>query len=378
MATLEGFRALIENSSDAILLVNKQTEIMYASASTAKILGYQPEELLGRNGLDLVHPQDRDHSDRALKEVLAQPHCPSQTSARVRRKDGEWCWVENTASNMLHEPSIQAIVLTAREIGARRAADEERQRYTEELARSNAELRAFACNVAHDLKEPLRTISLLTSMLVRKAQLEPADKEIADLIVDGAERMSKLLDYLLASASYGFKDSLERVELRLAARQAMENLRKDLTASSAMVTIQSLPAVQGNMPDLIRLFQNLISNAVKYRSAAPVEIRVSAEQYGSDWIVRVHDNGIGIAKEHHRDVFGRFTRLHTREIPGEGIGLAVCKKIVEGRGGTIWVESEPGAGSTFCFTIAAAKEDAPDPDGLDSLQARISVSKQTH
>jgi len=215
-------------------------------------------------------------------------------------------------------------------------------------------------------------------MLVRKAQLEPADKEIADLIVDGAERMSKLLDYLLASASYGFKDSLERVELRLAARQAMENLRKDLTASSAMVTIQSLPAVQGNMPDLIRLFQNLISNAVKYRSAAPVEIRVSAEQYGSDWIVRVHDNGIGIAKEHHRDVFGRFTRLHTREIPGEGIGLAVCKKIVEGRGGTIWVESEPGAGSTFCFTIAAAKEDAPDPDGLDSLQARISVSKQTH
>src|SRR5580765_5135203 len=113
--TLDGFRALIENSSDAILLVNSNTEIMYASPSTAKVLGYQPEELLGRNGLELVHPQDREHSTQALKDVIAKPQSPLQMHARVRRKDGGWCWVESTASNLLDEPHIHAIVFNARE-----------------------------------------------------------------------------------------------------------------------------------------------------------------------------------------------------------------------------------------------------------------------
>src|SRR6202043_334648 len=151
MATsLNGFRALIENSSDAIFLVNPKTEIMYASASTAKVLGYQPEELLGRNGLELVHPQDREDSSRALKEVLAKPNNRLQMHARFACKNGEWCWMESTASNLLHEPYVQAIVINSREISARRAAEEERNRHAEELARSNAELKAFAQNVAHD------------------------------------------------------------------------------------------------------------------------------------------------------------------------------------------------------------------------------------
>jgi PAS domain S-box-containing protein len=357
-ATLESFRALIENSSDAIFLVNAETEITYANAATAKVLGYQPEELLGRNGLDLVHPQDRDHSGRALKEVLAKPQRPLQMHARVRRKNGEWCWVESTASNLLHEPYVEAIVLNSREISARRAAEEERQRHAEELARSNAELQAFAHSVAHDLNEPLRTISSFTEILVRKARLDPSNKEIADFIVDGVRRMSTLVDDLLASASYGFKDSPERVELKQTAQQAMQNLRRALTASGATITIEPLPVVQNNASDLTRVFQNLMSNAVKYRSEAPVKIRITAERYGPDWIIKVHDNGIGIAPEHQQRVFRLFTRLHTHQVPGAGIGLAICKKIVEGRGGTIWVESEPGAGSTFCFTIAAANADA--------------------
>ena len=357
-ATLEGYRALIENSSDAIFLVNAETEIMYASPSTAKVLGYQPEELLGRNGLELVHPQDRDQSGRALQEVLAKPQRPLQMHARVRRKDGEWCWVESTASNLLHEPSVQAIVLNSREISARRAAEEERQRHAEELARCNVELQAFAHNVAHDLKEPLRTISAFTQLLVRKGQHYPGDKEIEDFIVAGVKRMSRLVDDLLASASYGFKDSADRVELKQAAQQAIENLKQALASSGATITVERLPAVQGSECDLIRVFQNLIGNAVKYRKEAPVEIRITAERYGPDWIVRIHDNGIGIAPEHHQRIFGLFTRLHTHEIPGAGIGLAVCKKIIEERGGTIWVESQPGAGSTFCFTIAAAENPA--------------------
>jgi PAS domain S-box-containing protein len=356
MAGLGRFEALIENSPDAISLVDAEGQVLYASASAAKVLGYHPVELLGRNGLDLLHPQDRDDCARTLRRVLAEPQCSNRMQVRVRQKDGQWRWVESTASNLLDEPHVGAIVINHREISARRAQEEERQHLAEELTRSNAELRAFAHTVAHDLREPLRTISAFTELLVRKAQLGEAEKEIANFVVDGVQRMSTLLDRLLFSATSGSKHSLRPVGLEHAATQAMQNLRAAISSSGAAIAIEPLPTVHGDECDLVRLFQNLISNAVKYRSDAPVEVRITAERLGPDWVVRIRDNGIGIAKENHRRVFGLFTRLHTDNIPGTGIGLAVCKGIVEGLGGSIWVESEPGAGSTFCFTLAAEEE----------------------
>jgi light-regulated signal transduction histidine kinase (bacteriophytochrome) len=140
-----------------------------------------------------------------------------------------------------------------------------------------------------------------------------------------------------------------------AAQQAMQNLTEAITSSGATITVDALPAVQANENDVIRLFQNLISNAVKYRSTAPAQIRITAERSGPNWVIKIHDNGIGIAEEDHQRVFGLFTRLHPEDVPGSGMGLAVCKKIIEERGGTIWVESKPGAGSTFCFTMLAEK-----------------------
>lgn len=358
--SLEQFQALVENSSDAISLVDQEGQILYASASTAAVLGYQPEELLGRNGLDLVHPLDRDHTARTLRKALAEPKSPNRTQARVRQKNGQWRWVESTSSNLLDEPHVGAIVINYRQIDSRRGEEEERQRLVEELTRCNAELQAFAHTVAHDLKEPLRTISAFTQVLVRKAQLAEADKDIAKFIVEGVRRMSALLDDLLSSAQIGFSDSLRPVNLEFAVSQAMENLKEAVTSSGARITVESLPTVQGKESDLVRVFQNLLSNAVKYRSGRVVEIQVTAERIGRDWVIRVRDNGIGIRKEDHYRVFGLFRRLHSEEIPGTGIGLAVCKKVVEGLGGTIWVESEPGSGSTFCFTVAA--DIATDPD----------------
>ena len=353
-ASFQGFQSLIENSPDAISLIDTDGEILYGSASTTKLFGYQPEELVGRNCLELIHPEDRDHSSRALQEVLAKPPGPLQWDARVRHKDGNYSWVESTVSNLLFESEVQAIVVHQRDINARRAAEVERQQHAEELARCNLRLEEFAYTAAHDLREPLRAISLFTEMLVQKTQMDANAKQMAKFIVDGAARMSTLVDDLLSFASTGMHEPPRCVDLQQAVAQARQNLALAIKASGAMVTVDRLPIVRSNEIHLVRLFQNLISNAVKYRGEDPIKIHVTAEQRGPGWVIRVEDNGVGIAPEDQARIFMPFIRLANRDVPGTGLGLAVCKKIVEGLGGTIWVESELGAGSTFCFTIVAA------------------------
>src|SRR5712671_6897684 len=171
-ASFQGFQSLVENSPDAISLIDPKGEVLYASKSTTKVLGYQPEELVGRNGWDLIHPEDRDHSSRVLQTLLSQPPGPMKWDARVRCKDGTYSWVESTVSNLLIEPDVQAIVVSHRDINARRAAEAESERHAAELARSNLELEEFAYTVAHDLREPLRTISAFTALLVRRTAMD--------------------------------------------------------------------------------------------------------------------------------------------------------------------------------------------------------------
>jgi PAS domain S-box-containing protein len=358
-ASFEGFRSLIEHSPDAISVIDKQGEILYGSASTTKIFGYEPEEWVGRNCLELVHPEDRDDSRRALDEVLAKPHGPLQWDARMLRKDGNYCWVESTVSNLLLEAEVQAIVVHQRDIHARRAAEEERQQHADELARSNARLEEFAYVAAHDLREPLRAISAYTELLVQETQMDADARQMAKFIVDGTARMSTLIDALLSFAATGMHEPPRRVDLTGAVAKAMQNLDLEIKTSRAKVKVDALPVVRGDEIQLVRLFQNLIGNAVKYRSREVPEIHVGATRQGRNWVVRVEDNGLGIARNDQARVFMPFVRLANREIPGTGLGLAVCKKMVEELGGEIWVESEPGAGSTFFFTILAAQEGIP-------------------
>ena len=341
-APFQGFQALIENSPDAISLIDTDGEILYGSASTAKIFGYQPEELVGRSCLELIHPEDRAYSSRALREVLAKPPGPLQWDARVRHKDGNYSWVESTVSNLLFEFEVQAIVVHQRDINAQRTAQAERQQQAEELARCNLRLEEFAYTAAHDLREPLRAISAFTQMLVQQTQMDANAKQIAKFIVDGAARMSTLVDDLLSFAGTGMHEPPRCVDLQQVVAQATQNLTLDIQASDAMVTVDRLPIVQSNEIHLIRLFQNLISNAVKYRGEAPLKIHVTAEQRGAGWVIRVEDNGRGIAPEHQARLFMPFIRLANRDVPGTGLGLAVCKRIVAGLGGTIWVESDSG------------------------------------
>jgi len=353
MATFQGFRSLIEYSPDAISVIDAQGDILYGSASTTKILGYEPEELVGRNCLELIHPDDRDHTRRALKDILAKSG-PLQWDARILNKDGSYSWVESTVSNLLAEAEVQAIVVHQRNIDVRKAAEEERKEHVEELARSNARLEEFAYTAAHDLREPLRAISAYTELLAEEAPMDAGTRRMAKFIVDGTMRMSALIDDLLAFASTGMCEPPRLVDLQSAVVHARQNLALEIEESGARITVGSLPVVRGNEIQLVRLFQNLIGNAVKYRGKEPPEIHVGAERQGPCWVIGIEDDGIGIAAENQARVFMPFVRLANREIPGTGLGLAVCKSIVEGLGGTIRVESELGVGSTFSFTIAAA------------------------
>jgi PAS domain S-box-containing protein len=356
-ASFQGFRSLIECSPDAISLIDLHGDVLYASASTTKVFGYAPEELVGRNEWELIHPEDRNDSNLMLQKLLSEPSGPVQWHARVRRKDGTYAWVESTFSNLLIDPDVRAIVVSHRDVNARRAEEKEMQRQADELACANLRLEEFAYTVAHDLRDPLSSIATLAEVLVRRAQLDAGNKEITELILMGTARMCRLIDDLLLFASAGAHKPCQQVELGNVVAQVTQTLALTIKASGAKIMVDPLPPVHGNESQLVCLFQNLIGNALKYRGEKTPTIHLTAEQRGPDWIIGIQDNGIGIAAEDLERVFVPFTRLANENIPGTGLGLPVCKKIVEGLGGTIWLESRIGEGSKFCFTITAGQED---------------------
>jgi len=358
-ASFQGFRSLIEHSPDAISLIDPHGEVLYASASTTDVLGYQPEELVGQNGWDLIHPEDLAQSQRVLQKVISEPAGPIRWHSRVRRKDGTYSWVESTVSNLLVEPDVQAILVNQRDINARRVVEAESHQHASRVARSSLEIEEFAYTVAHDLREPLRTISAFTELLAQRMQPEGEDREIAEVIINGAARMSTLLEDLLSFASAGVRETPRRIDLRATVVEARQNLAQAIQASGARITVDRLPAVRGHNAQLVSLFQNLIGNAIKYRREESPDIQVTARSIGKDWIVHVRDNGRGIADENKARVFHPITRFPNHDVPGTGFGLAACKKIVEGMGGKIWLDSELGVGSTVSFTIREIDDEIP-------------------
>jgi signal transduction histidine kinase len=189
-------------------------------------------------------------------------------------------------------------------------------------------------------------------MLFEHLPMDHEQKEMAQFVIEGASRMSSMVTDLLAFARSGMPSPPLPVNLADAVAQAVRNLDLEILEHDALVTMDPLPAVVSDEAHLVRVFQNLISNAIKYRSERPLAIHISAERRGPVWVIKVKDNGVGIAPEYQEKIFLPFIRLASRAIPGTGLGLAVCKKAIEALGGSIWVESAPGAGSTFAFTIA--------------------------
>jgi signal transduction histidine kinase len=243
----------------------------------------------------------------------------------------------------------------------RARAQEQLANKVEELARSNCDLEQFAYVASHDLQEPLRMVAAYTQLLSERYQgkLDSTADRYIGYAVEGATRMQALLEDLLAFSRVGRSGAIPApTDLNSAVDEVLKNLALALKEHSVTVTCNPLPTIMADRFQIVQLFQNLLGNAIKFRAKRNPCVTISAESKGPDWLFSVFDNGIGIAEEHKDLVFKIFQRLHTRtEYSGNGVGLAICKKIVEHNGGRIWVESELGRGSNFRFTFPAAVAD---------------------
>jgi light-regulated signal transduction histidine kinase (bacteriophytochrome) len=243
-----------------------------------------------------------------------------------------------------------------REVAERASAEQALREKTDALGRSNAELEQFAYVASHDLQEPLRMVSSYMQLFEKRfaGEVDPQAQKYINYAVEGAKRMQALIGGLLEFSRIGRIDEpFERVDTGAALDQALLSLRSAIEETRAVITRDPLPTVTGNAGRLAQVFQNLVGNAIKFRrpDGSP-SIHVAAVPRGTEWLFAVKDDGIGIEPQYVERIFVIFQRLHTRaEYPGTGIGLSVCKKVIERHGGRIWVESQPGAGATFIFTL---------------------------
>jgi light-regulated signal transduction histidine kinase (bacteriophytochrome) len=253
-------------------------------------------------------------------------------------------------------------VAIAKDITARADDQRERERLLREVRRSNEELSAFSHVVAHDLRAPLRAVRTYAELLSRRleGQMDPTARQFMAFVTDGAASMEQLIDSLLRYAESENDLSVTRVNVNAVIDGIVHRLGPLIEETRAVVTVDTLPEVQADPVRVLQLFQNLIVNAINYRRNDPPRIHISAEATGSEHRFAVRDNGVGIPREHFEQIFMPLQRLHSKSVPGTGIGLALCRKIVERHGGRIGVESAVGKGSTFFFTLPARPDGTTD------------------
>lgn len=316
---------------------------------------FQFEEVLARieSHLSLRNLQ------KQLKEqnVLLQEEIMSRLAVEKNLQEKNQILQQEISTRRAVEKALQEQnLLLQQEISNRQRAESALLKSNQELARSNAELEQFAYVASHDLQAPLATIASYAQLLEKryKDQLDSQASKFIGNIVQGCTRMQTLIDDLLEYSQVGRSQKpFQLTDCNHAVEQALANLQGAIRQTQAVVTYSELPAVMGDISQIVQLFQNFVGNAIKYCQDAPPAVHITACKQEENWLFSVSDNGIGIAPQHQERIFKIFQRLHTqREYSGTGIGLAICQKIVERHGGSIWVESEPGQGSTFHFSLA--------------------------
>jgi PAS domain S-box-containing protein len=367
----ERFRTTFEQAPIGIVHTSPERRFLRVNPCFCRMVGYSAEELMGLSFTQITHQDNSEDNIHNLGLMLEGKVPNYVTDKRYIRKDGSLIWAHITVSlvrGAQEEPKY--FVTIVEDITARKQAQALLEERTHDLARSNADLEQFAYVASHDLQEPLRMVSSFTQLLERRyrGQLDERANEYIHFITDGSQRMHRLINDLLSYSRVGTRGRpFAAVELESVLAQAAENLQITLEESGALLTHDPLPVVYADEIQLVQLLQNLIANAVKFRSTEPPSIYLSAAPRGNEWAIAVRDNGIGIEPQYFERIFVIFQRLHLREeYPGTGIGLAICKKIVGRHGGQIWVESTPGQGATFTFTVPAfsSQSTVPPPPRL--------------
>ena len=358
------YRQTFELATAGIAHVDLSGRFMKVNRRLCEILGYGEQELIGRPVKEISHPEDRNLTDSQRMRVRSGEKHSVRFEKRYIRKSGAIVWVDLSVALACDASGVpQYEIALFNDITERKKAEAALREAHEELKRSNAELEQFAYVASHDLQEPLRMVSSYTQLLMRRYgdKLDGDAKDFTAFIVDGATRMKQLIEDLLAYSRVGTRDkNFKPVDAESSLKRALTNLRAAIQDSGATVTQDKLPTIHCDEVQLAQLFQNLIGNALKFRKpdVAPA-VHVGAAEQGAEWEFMVRDNGIGIEPQYFERIFMVFQRLHDKgEYPGTGIGLAIVKKVVERHGGRIWVQSQPGAGTTFHFTMPKERKAA--------------------
>ncbi len=351
----EKYRSIFDSANDGIIACDLTTgKFLFINRKMSALTGYSEEEIL-KLGVKDIHPaQDMPYVLNEFNEMAAGKKTETR-AIPVLRKDGGIIYCD-IGSSFLGRTTLIGFF---RDVTERKKIEEDRERLITELEVSNKELEQFAYVASHDMQEPLRMVTSYLDLL-NKRYRDKLDKDAGEFIdysLSGAFHMKALLNDLLQYSRVGTKGKpFELTDLNSTLKSAMFNLKKPIGESRAEITSGNLPGVYADETQMVQLFQNLIGNAIKFRGGEASRIHISSELKGNEWSIRVSDNGIGIDPKFFDKIFLIFQRLHAKEkYPGTGIGLAVCKKIVERHGGRIWVESELGKGAAFCFTMPMSR-----------------------
>ena len=351
-------RRLLEVSLDPLLTISADGKLTDVNRAVELVTGVPRSRLIGSSFSDYFTEPEK--AEEGYKRVLAEGEVLDYPLT-IRHVSGKTTDVLYNATVYRNDNgNFQGVFAAARDITEIRRAQEEQRMLIAELARSNTDLEQFAYVASHDLQEPLRMISSYTQLLARryKDKLDSDANEFIGFAVDGAVRLQALINSLLTYSRVGRRGNpFTEVDCHNVVAEAIVNLKAAVEESGASIETDDMPVIKGDEMQLVQLFQNLIGNSIKFRSDESPQIKISARLEDSKWVFSISDNGIGIDPQYRDRIFVIFQRLHPREkYEGTGMGLAICKKIVERHGGKIWFESAPGSGTTFFFAIPTSKE----------------------